>query len=158
MALYLDIETDYDNQITVIGFYSYLTGLVQLVGSDITPPKVEKALPKVNRLYTFNGTCFDLPVIERQLSLRLKEWYECHDLMHLCRRAGLHGGQKRIEERLGIGRQLPGMKGRDAQWLWYQYEVASDLGALEDLLLYNREDVMNMVKIRRYLKKIGASD
>src|SRR5690349_17077490 len=94
--LYLDVETDGLRRLTVVGFYSPATGLVQLVGPQITPANLEAALPAAATLYTFNGHSFDLPLIRGQLGLALRERFTSVDLMHACRRRGLRGGQKRI--------------------------------------------------------------
>jgi uncharacterized protein YprB with RNaseH-like and TPR domain len=153
MSLYLDIETGYDDRITIIGFYSKFTGMVQLIQPQ--PKELCKALPETEKLFTFNGHAFDLPRIRRDLGLHLREWYECHDLMHWCHRANWYGGQKRIEQRLGLRRESVGLDGRDAQELWYRYETSGNEGALKELLQYNREDVMNMAPIRAALRRLG---
>src|SRR5437667_12537192 len=53
--IYLDIETDWQRRLTVVGFQSSTTGVVQLVGSDITADRLEQALPAGGMLFTYNG-------------------------------------------------------------------------------------------------------
>jgi hypothetical protein len=81
--------------------------------------------------------------------------YESVDLRHCCARAGWTGGQKAIERQLGFTRKQPGMDGRDAQQLWSRYIDGADERALASLLLYNREDVLNMIRIRAALRRCG---
>ena len=155
MSLFLDIETNYSHQITVIGFYESSRGLVQLVAPRISRTSLLRALPKVERLYTFSGHCFDLPRIRNELDLDLRARFESVDLRYVCKDAGWTGGQKAIEDLLGIRRTLPGVDGRYAQYLWHRYTRFEDQDALQQLLLYNREDVMNMVRIKAALRKAG---
>jgi uncharacterized protein YprB with RNaseH-like and TPR domain len=155
--IYLDIETDFQNQITVVGFHSRATGFCQLVGSDITARRLARRLPKEGTLYTFNGHCFDLPVIRKRLGLDLRARHNSVDLRYACARAGLKGGQKVIEARLGIKRKLPGLDGYDALLLWQDYLERGAADSLHILLAYNREDVMNLARIKRYLASAGPS-
>ena len=155
MSVYLDIETSFDRRITVIGFYSRATGLVQLVGSEIHRAGLARALPAVRKLFTFNGHCFDLPVIRRHLGLCLRTQYDSHDLRFIGNKIGLFGGLKALEKELGIRRKLPDMDGFDAMRLWEEHRHGSE-DALATLLAYNKEDVMNMIVLRREMRRLGA--
>ncbi|HZE21251.1 MAG TPA: ribonuclease H-like domain-containing protein, partial [Desulfobaccales bacterium] len=63
----------------------------------------------------------------------------------LLARLGFKGGLKKIEPRFGIRRpdEVHGMDGYMAVLLWERYQ-RGDRGALERLLTYNREDVVNL--------------
>jgi uncharacterized protein YprB with RNaseH-like and TPR domain len=156
MSLYLDIETNYAGEITVLGFYSRGTGMVQLVRPEISPEAVLDALPARGRLFTYNGHCFDLPVIRSRLGVDLRKQYESVDLRFVCQRVGWRGGLKKVEERLGIPRQLPGLDGWAALRLWEEYWIENDKRALAILLQYNRDDVMNLVQVHKALKNHGV--
>lgn len=156
MSLYLDIETNYSGEITVLGFYSRHSGLIQLVRPHITTDDLLNALPPVDRLYTYNGHCFDLPVIQKQFGVNLRERYQSVDLRFACQRVGWRGGLKKVEEQLGIQRKLPGLNGMAALWLWQEYWIENDKRALETLLAYNREDILNLIAVRKALKQQGA--
>jgi uncharacterized protein YprB with RNaseH-like and TPR domain len=109
VEIYLDIETDRDRQITVLGFRSSETGLVQLVGREITRSRLRRELPLKGRLYTFNGHGFDLSLIRFRLGVDLREIFDSCDLRWVCHRTGLRrlrGGQKRVEERIGFARTV----------------------------------------------------
>lgn len=152
LEIYLDIETDWDRNITVLGFYSSQSGLVQLVGSDITRQRLLQELPQKGALFTFNGHSFDLPVIKAELDVCLRSRYSSRDLRHVCRGHGLIGGQKAIERTLRIERTLPEMDGRDAIRLWKSYQ-RGNATALETLLSYNKEDISGMQQINRKLSR-----
>jgi uncharacterized protein len=67
------------------------------------------------------------------------------DLRYVLMRLGHRGGLKTIEQRLGIQRpiDLQGMNGYDAVLLWNRYREG-DSQALDTLIRYNREDVVNL--------------
>lgn len=155
MEAYLDIETCASGQMTVVGIYREDRGLCQLVGGQITDVAVWEALEGVDTLCTFNGDRFDLPILERQTRLDLRSRFRSLDLLRECRRLGLKGGLKRMEERFGIGRATRGMNGFDALQLWARYEATGDANALQRLLEYNREDVMNLVQLERIIVGVG---
>src|SRR5262249_9183580 len=64
------------------------------------------------------------------------------DLRFLCRRVGVSGRLKSIEDRLGFGRplHLKGLDGWDAALLWRIYARDSNLEALRFLAEYNLYD------------------
>jgi uncharacterized protein YprB with RNaseH-like and TPR domain len=152
--IFLDVETDWDRCLTLVGFHSSASGTVQLVGGEITAARLRKELPKAGRLYTYNGHSFDLPVIHKQLGLYLRSLYDSHDLRWICQRHGLTGGQKAIELRLGVCRQAQGVDGLEAIALWNRYQ-RGDRTALQTLLRYNREDLAGLTAIRKHLHRHG---
>lgn len=155
---YLDIETtglsaDF-HEITVVGVYRVEgsdTRLVQLVGDDISEESLLEALVGVSTIYTYNGQRFDLPFIRARLRLDLEAEFGHCDLMYECWRHNLHGGFKAVERQLGIPRRLTGVGGFEAVMLWWRYVNEGDRSALDLLLEYNREDVMNLVVLREKL-------
>lgn len=139
---FLDIETDGTTTITVIGVYdgAEVYQFVQGENLDEFPDFIRE----FSMIVTFNGVHFDLPMIYRQFP-RLA-FDQLHlDLCPTLRRVGLRGGLKRIEQVLGLPRDpdLEGMDGRDAIRLWQAYRVGHE-SALETLLRYNREDIVNL--------------
>lgn len=155
MDAYLDIETtglspNY-NHFTVVGIcidYGDFQRLVQVVGENITATNVLEPLDGVETLYTYNGSRFDLPFLTRRLGIDLEERYRHRDLMYSCWARNRYGGLKAVERRLGICRQLPDIDGREAAGLWQRYRAATDRDALQTLLEYNREDVLNLKTLR----------
>jgi hypothetical protein len=157
MKAYLDIETCAGGQVTVVGIYREDRGFRQLVGGEITDVAVWQALEGVDTLCTYNGDRFDLPILERQTRLDLRSRFLSLDLLRECRRVGLKGGLKRMEERFGIARGTRSMNGWDALHLWARYETAGDQEALTLLLAYNREDVMSLVQLERIVVGVGLN-
>ncbi|MCU0490138.1 MAG: ribonuclease H-like domain-containing protein [Chloroflexaceae bacterium] len=151
MRAYLDIETSFEGGITVIGIYRPDLGTLQLVGGGVHDLNLYHALEGVSTLVTFNGTCFDLPVIRKRLHADLKQEYAHDDLLYVCRKRGLRGGLKVVEQRLGIVRETAGITGWDAPRLWQRYEYGGDQAALNTLLHYNREDVTNLATLESLL-------
>jgi uncharacterized protein YprB with RNaseH-like and TPR domain len=155
---YLDIETTglswLDSEITVIGIYlvnGSNSSITQLVGKEVTVDNLLKTVDGVNTIYTYNGSRFDLPFIQGSLGIDLGTMANHHDLMYDCWRCNLFGGFKAIEQQLGIPRRLQGITGLDAVLLWQRYREHNDRKALDLLLEYNKEDVMNLRVLRERL-------
>jgi uncharacterized protein YprB with RNaseH-like and TPR domain len=138
------------SDVHLLGFRSKVTGLVQLVGKEITTVWLRRELPRCGRLYRFNGHSFDLPCIRAQTGVDLRAMFDSRDLMWICRRAGFDGGQKHIEKRLGFERRLHGLCGRDAIRLWRR-SCGGDHAARRTLLDYKAEDLDGLAFIRRQL-------
>lgn len=151
---YLDIETSFNGNITVIGILRHGNEFIQLIKDKITVYSIEDALRGMDTICTYNGNRFDLPVINRGLGLDLRRSFKSHDLMYDCWRLNLYGGLKRVEERLDIVRQSKGIDGMEAMRLWQRYERYGDMYSLNRLLFYNREDVENLVVLEQKLKEI----
>lgn len=158
---YLDIETSFDQRITIVGIWRDGSGqqtlagpgegMIQLVGPRVTADAIVAALTDVDVLHTYNGHRFDLPVIKGELGLDLRRRFACRDLMHDCWRHKLKGGFKGVERQLGITRETAGVDGWQAMQLWAKYLEHDDQDALDLLLAYNREDCVNLAKVREIL-------
>ena len=158
---YLDIETtglsSFYDEITVIGVYLVNDSgnrLVQLVGDDVTRVNLLRTLRCVDTIYTYNGSRFDLPFINLRLGVNLREHFHHRDLMHDCWRNNLYGGFKAVERQLCIPRRVRGIGGAEAVILWWRYQIDHDRKALDLLLEYNREDVVNLMTLRGKLERI----
>lgn len=155
---YLDIETTgfspFNSEITVIGIHLCNggdTNFIQLVGRDISAQSILEALDGVEVLHTYNGSRFDLPFIYSRLGINLTQLFTHRDLMYDCWRCNLYGGFKGVERQLGIGRKLTEVNGYEAVRLWWRYVDSFDLDALNTLLEYNKEDVLNLKKLKELL-------
>ncbi|MFC2068732.1 ribonuclease H-like domain-containing protein [Chloroflexota bacterium] len=156
---YLDIETTgltpWDSKITVVGIhlcYGNDTNFIQLVDKDINTRSILEALTGVEVIYTYNGSRFDLPFINNRIGLNLAEHFTHHDLMYDCWRCKLYGGFKGVEKQLGIERKFTEMNGYQAVRLWWRYIDSFDLDALNKLLEYNKEDVLNLKVLKEKLQ------
>lgn len=156
LRAYLDIETSFEQSISVIGVYRPDYGTIQLVGAGVHDINLYQALEGVSTIVTFNGTSFDLPFIKKRLWSDLKSEFEHADLLYICRRRGLRGGLKVVEQRLGIKRESAGISGWDAPRLWSRYDTYGDRQALETLLTYNWEDVVHLAILEALLEGQAA--
>ncbi|NNJ08912.1 ribonuclease H-like domain-containing protein [Chloroflexales bacterium ZM16-3] len=157
MRAYLDIETTFAGSISVIGIYRPDCGTTQLVGGGVSDVNLYDALEGVSTLITFAGSSFDLPVIRKQLFADLRSEFDHRDLLYVCRKRGLRGGLKVVEQRLGIGRATAGITGYDAPRLWNRYEALGEQSALAILLKYNYEDVVNLALLEAILDNAPAA-
>ena len=155
MKAYLDIETSFGKEITVVGIFRHPDRMIQLVGDEVNWTNLWNALEGVTMILTYNGVRFDLPVIKSCVRLDLNRYFECRDLMYECWRRKLYGGLKRVEEQLGILRTTKGVDGLEAMRLWERFRYG-DEGALQLLLEYNREDTVNLFHLETRLEAIAA--
>jgi uncharacterized protein YprB with RNaseH-like and TPR domain len=148
-AAFVDIETTglsprWD-KITVIGIYDGKESKTYIRGINLD--NVVEEFSKYRLLVSFNGARFDLPFIKSEFpEIEFKQLHI--DLMYPLKRIGYKGGLKNIEKLLGISRSedTEDMTGFDAVRLWKQYE-RGDLEALEKLIKYNKEDIVNLKTI-----------
>ncbi len=180
---YLDIETNYvgkyeytddrffrdskNHLITVLGVRLIDReddDFVQLVDSDVSKRELLRILRGVQRVVAYNGRSipdrvkgrvgFDFPVIAAQLGIVLDREFKHTDLVPECWKRDLYGGQKKVEEALGLRRKLPGRHGAWAMQTWRKYLETGEKKYLDDLLLYNKEDVFMLREIERRLTEL----
>lgn len=143
-AVYLDIETtgmeSYD-EITTIALYD--GNEIQYFINGIDLHFFPAALERYDTVITYNGKCFDIPFIENFFHIKVPHVHL--DLRYILKRLGYGGGLKACEKKMGINRgDLDGVDGFFAVHLWNDYRRNDNLAALETLLAYNIEDVVNL--------------
>lgn len=158
MKAYLDIETDRWGNISVIGIHTKQKGLLQLYGDNITTENVEILICRANTIVTFNGDSFDLPFIKKNLHLDLKATHHSLDLFKEKKRLGIRGGLKELEKRFGIARKTEGINGYHAIKLWESYTIHGSSEALDLLLEYNGEDVVNLISLESCLANLKGTE
>ncbi|WP_287330655.1 ribonuclease H-like domain-containing protein [Mesorhizobium sp.] len=145
-VLFLDIETTglshhYD-EITVIGWS--IGGRASTMVKGDSHHRLREDARHALALVTFNGIRFDQRFIRQEFP---DVAFPAHhiDLMYLCRRVGLTGGQKAIERELGLDLrgEIAEVDGFAAVLLWHRY-LRGDVAALETLVRYNRADIAAM--------------
>ncbi|WP_254272833.1 ribonuclease H-like domain-containing protein [Haloarcula marina] len=144
-ACFFDIETtgldERRNQVTTVSLHQGDETETLVAGDDLTTGNLRAAFGDADLLVTFNGKRFDVPFLEANFDVNLDRPHL--DLMYTCKKLGLSGGLKQIEQDVGIERDRPDISGRDAVRLWREHESGRD-GALETLVSYNREDTVNL--------------
>lgn len=146
-ALYVDIETaERYGDITVLGAWDGKEYYSFVKGCNLEKSLVQRLFSRHRLFVTFNGSSFDLPIIERYFGGVLPEGYLHVDLRHLCARLDLHGGLKTIERIRGLRRdgEIDGMTGEEAALLWHEYLLTGDTELVELLLAYNEADCRNL--------------
>jgi hypothetical protein len=154
---YLDIETNGLSppfgEITTIALYDGRNLRCYINGWNL------EAFPDDIRSYellvTYNGKCFDLPYISDYFGETLEHSHI--DLRHVLRSLGSTGGLKGCEKQFGLHRcALDGVDGYYAVLLWEIYRSSGRRSALETLLAYNAEDVINLEHLmhQAYNRKI----
>ena len=154
---YLDIETNGGNSadsITVIGLYDGDETHFYVKGENLAQFAYEAQ--DYDGFVTFFGTGFDLPFLKRRFPVLESVFADRFhvDLCPLLKRLGHTGGLKRIESALRIARtpETDGLGGMDAVRLWRAWRRGGRDAeeARRLLLLYNKEDVVNMQALLRY--------
>jgi uncharacterized protein YprB with RNaseH-like and TPR domain len=162
-CVYLDIETNggqSGNSITTIGLYDGKDFTCLVKGQNLA--NFRDIISRYSMIVTFFGASFDIPMLQRLF--RDVRFDQVHlDLCPTLRRLGLRGGLKKIEKQLGICRvdEADGLNGLDAIRLWHAYSQRGDKRALDTLIAYNREDVINLEALAEYaynnLRKVTPS-
>jgi hypothetical protein len=150
-AAYLDIETDglsRDALVTVVTVHRPGRTVTLTEGIDLDAASLSDALDGTKILITFNGSCFDVPVLRNSfpgVDFDMPQF----DLRFASRKVGYSGGLKHLEVEMGISRDedIVGVDGAEAVHLWHQWARHGDEDALEILTEYNRADTINLETI-----------
>ncbi len=146
-VVYLDIETTglvYYDSITTIALFDGRTVSWYVNGQNLDD--FVKDILKYRLIISYNGKSFDIPFIERFFSIKLDHAHI--DLRFVLSSLGYKGGLKACETALGIDRgDIKGIDGFFAVLLWNDYLKNKNQKALETLLAYNIEDVVNLEKL-----------
>ena len=144
---YLDIETTglgETAEITTIALYDG-----EQVQTYVNGQNLDQFVEDIERfkvLVTYNGICFDIPVIQNYFKIRMDQAQL--DLRYILAKLGCRGGLKGCERQLGINRgTLDGIDGAFAVLLWREYERYDNQSALDTLLAYNVEDTVNLERL-----------
>lgn len=151
-AVFLDIETTglggQGDYITMIGLFNGRQIKTFVRGQNLEDFTTE--LKNYSVIVTYNGKCFDLPFIKSEFKdLRFTQAHI--DLRYFLYRLGYSGGLKRVEANVGIRREkgLEDIDGYLATVLWQKY-LQGDQRALQALIRYNIEDVVNLKRLMEF--------
>jgi hypothetical protein len=159
-TVYLDIETNggsgLSTHITAISLYNGKSVHTFVRGNNLADFVSE--IMKYSVIVSYNGKCFDIPVIENYFGIRL---HHAHiDLRFVLHSLGYRGGLKGCEKSLGLTREeLDGVDGYFAVLLWRDYRARGNTRALETLLAYNVLDTINLeyLLVKAYNEKVCAT-
>ena len=161
-AAYLDIETDglsRDSLVTVVTVHRKNRTSTLIEGIDLDAEALADALDGAKMLVSFNGSCFDVPVLRNsfpEVDFDLPHY----DLRFASRKVGYKGGLKPLEIEMGITRddEIEGVDGAMAVHLWHQWERHGDEDALDILTEYNRADTVNLETIADRIYDLLVTD
>lgn len=155
--LYLDIETTglspKKDEITIVGLlcnntFEQFTKNVNLKAYYIDEYIM---MHEPTEVVGYNSNRFDIPFMESfgvETLANLKQT----DLMIQCHNLNLKGGLKKVESILDIERQHEPLNFFQQKALWKKWINTNDWSALDRLLAYNKEDVMNLPLVEEKLK------
>jgi uncharacterized protein YprB with RNaseH-like and TPR domain/predicted nuclease with RNAse H fold len=164
-TIFLDLETTglskYYDIVTIVGWCLNSKYYVHVRGQD--DGKLRQALRDASAIVTYNGTLFDIPFLQKDFpGIELPPIHV--DLRFAGKRVGLTGGQKDIENQLGLVRSKIAQKvqGEIAPVLWANY-TRGDTKALKRLIAYNHADVGGLQFIfdevaQRAMTRLGAPE
>jgi len=143
--VYLDIETtgleSWSNKITTIALYDG-NSIYHYVNGQNLDDFVDD-IKRYKVIVTYNGKSFDVPFIESYFGIALNSSHI--DLRYILSSLGYTGGLKSCEIQLGMDRgDLSEIDGYFAVLLWFEYRRNKNQKALETLLAYNIQDVLNL--------------
>lgn len=145
---------------------------IQLIGTNCTRENLMKELDGMNEIIGYHCrskpggskgyTGYDFGVIGAQLGVVLDDLpdVKCTDLEILCHNAGMYGGLKGVEMQIpSVPPRKSGVAdGSEAELILLDVVACDDDAKRRELwkkaLLYNKEDVVNMVYIEQWLRKI----
>lgn len=145
-AAYLDIETNGLSMpmVTTISLYDGREIRYYVNGRNLED--FVDDIKQYNLIITYNGMSFDIPILESFFNIRFTHAHI--DLRYVLKRLGYSGGLKKCEKKAGISRgDLDGVDGYFAVLLWNDYYYNGNEKALNTLLAYNIEDVVNLEKL-----------
>jgi uncharacterized protein len=155
-AVCLDIETNgfqpnSGGYVTVVGLYNGYDYKCLVRGENLTEENLRRELEPYKCLITFYGAGFDIPYLLRSFS-GIEFNMPHFDLCFGVKRLGFKGGLKKLENDLGIERDesVVGLDGYAAVKLWESARKGSS-EALQKLIMYNREDTVNLMQIAAIL-------
>jgi hypothetical protein len=142
---YVDIETTglggFGDHITTVALYDGRSVRHYVRGENLEAFAGDVAACSL--LVTYNGKTFDVPWLRRELGAPMDQAHV--DLRYVLHSLGYKGGLKGCERQLGLDRgDLEGVDGYFAVLLWREFRRNGDPRALETLLAYNVQDVLNL--------------
>lgn len=148
-TVYLDIETS-GWSITCIGLYDGHNVKHFIKGINLNKKDFLSELYKHKIVITFNGSSFDIPMLNRYFNHEIKLAHI--DLRHVCSKIGLNGGLKSIERQLRIKRdkEVQSMLGNEAVYCWEMWQHTGKRKYLDLLIKYNTEDIVNLEPLAKF--------
>jgi len=153
---YVDIETSgfspQKNDITIIGLLCDGQFEQFVENINLRAYYVDEFIMQhePTELIGFNNINFDIPFM-KEFGIETLSNMKHTDLMHQCHVLNLMGGLKKVEQILGIERKYEPLNFFQQKALWAKWINNNDHTALDRLLKYNKEDVINLPLVEEKL-------
>ena len=156
---YIDIETTGLSEsyhiITTIALYDGENIRTYVNGDNLE--RFVDDIMDYDLIVTYNGKTFDVPFIESFFRVKLSHAHI--DLRYVLAGLGYKGGLKNVEKQFGISRnELDGVDGYFAVLLWHEYKNNGCASALDTLIAYNVEDVVNLELLMHHAYNMNISN
>lgn len=155
---YIDIETtglsSIKDEITIVGLLINNKFKQFIRTINLSPCNINNFIMvyEPDEVVGYNSNKFDIPFME-EFGVETLSNLKQTDLMHQCHNLNLKGGLKAVEKILGIERKYEVLNFFQQKALWAKWINNSDRVALDRLLKYNEEDVMNLPLVEQKLKE-----
>ena len=157
--LYVDIETSglspMNNYVTIIGVLTKDIFNQFILNVNLKQNIIDSYIKEndITEIIGYNHIAFDnkFLVFNEYVSQKNINELKQTDLMHQCHDLNLKGGLKAVEKILGIEREYEPLNFFQQKALWKKWINNNDWSALDRLLAYNREDVMNLPLVEEKL-------
>jgi len=156
-ALCMDIECCYWNgPISLVGIYKPTEGQIIsesfVKGQNLTRTNLKHAFKDCKLLITYNGLKFDVPKLQKDFPGTLPKKIPTFDIYIFSKLLGINTNLKVLETSLGIERHesVEGKRHVSTR-LWKRWSEKNDKKALDLLIEYNRQDVINMYPLAEKL-------
>lgn len=144
--LYIDAEWFITQEMYLIGYAYNMSQYGQLWGKALNARNIKKMLKGVERIYFYGP---DIGMLEKCFKMELRTKYKCVNILRAMRRLYPNLKHYRLcnfEKRMGIKRETMEYKSD----IWNLHRDWQDPKKRQRALLYNMEDVLNMIKVKRY--------
>lgn len=146
---------------------------IQLIGEEITKERLMMELDGTTEIIGYHCRTkpnkkgyigYDFGVISGQLGVVLDELIECIDLELLAHGANMYGGLKGVEMQVpSVPPRRSGVaNGKEEEKLLHEIAACEDIKKRREMWKkakqYNREDVVNLVFIEHYLRKLRIAE
>ena len=144
--IFIDAEWYLNQNIYLIGYAYDLSGTFQLYDFTINPISFAGILRDVDAIYCYGP---DVGMLEKFFDCDLKTYYYCFNLLTIIKR--LEPNLKsyklaELEKIVGIERRTMVYKSN----IWKLHEDWNNPFKRQFALMYNREDVTNLIRVKNY--------
>jgi len=144
--LFIDAEWYLNQKIYLIGYAYDLSGTFQIYGNTLNPLSFAWILRDVTAIYCYGP---DIGMLEKFFDCDLKTYYYCFNLLSIIKKLEPNLKSYKLsdlEKMAGIQRRTMVYKSN----IWKLHEDWNDPVKRQYVLMYNKEDVHNLIRVKNY--------